>query len=55
MKKYEYDNASVYITIPTEEQVENIKKSTEKFLTKIVKEYGYGVFERNRESNRRAR
>lgn len=32
MKKYVYDNATVYITIPTPEQEENIRKSTERFV-----------------------
>ena len=37
MKKYEYENATVYITIPTEEQVRNIRKSTERFVKTLAK------------------
>ena len=36
MKKYEYENATVYITIPTEKQLANIRKATEKYLSKIL-------------------
>ena len=39
-KIYTYKNATVYITPPTEDQLENIHKATERFLTKLVKE-GY--------------
>jgi len=38
MKKFVYENATVYITIPTEEQIENIRKSTERFVKKLAKE-----------------
>ena len=38
MKKYEYKNATVYITEPTEEHINNIKQATEKFLKRIIKE-----------------
>ena len=36
MKKYEYENATVYITIPNEQQIENIRKSTERFVKLLV-------------------
>ena len=39
-KIYRFKNATIYIKPPTEEQIENIHKSTERFLTKLVKE-GY--------------
>lgn len=39
-KIYTYKNAIVYITPPTEEQLENIYRATELYLTKLVKE-GY--------------
>lgn len=38
MLKYEYENATVYITKPTEEHMRTIRKATEKFLHEIVKE-----------------
>ena len=37
MKKYKYENATVYITIPNEEQIKNIHKVTEKFAAILVK------------------
>ena len=37
MKKFVYENAIVYITIPTEEQKENIRKSTERFVRTLAK------------------
>ena len=37
MKKYVYENATVYITKPTEEQIKNIQKATERFAKKLVK------------------
>jgi hypothetical protein len=46
-KIYTYKNATVYIKQPTEEQMENIYKATEKFLTKLVKE-GYLDGHRNK-------
>lgn len=39
-KIYRFQNATIYIKPPTEEQLENIHKATEKFLTKLVRE-GY--------------
>ena len=52
MKKYEYDNATVYITIPNEKQIENIRKATEEFARKLVKK---GLIQngQKRQSNRR--
>lgn len=38
MLKYEYKNATVYITKPTEKHIENIKKATEDFMKKVIKE-----------------
>ena len=38
MRKIVYDNAVVYITEPTEAQLENIRKSTERFVQKLAKE-----------------
>ena len=38
MLKYEYENATVYITKPTEAHIANIKKATEKFLKQVMKE-----------------
>lgn len=37
MKKYVYDNATVYITIPDEQQIDNIRKSTEQFAKILVR------------------
>lgn len=38
MRKYVYENATVYITEPTEEQKENIRKATERFVHRLAKE-----------------
>lgn len=38
MRKYVYENAIVYITEPTEEQKENIRKSTERFVHRLARE-----------------
>lgn len=38
MLKYEYENAIVYITKPTEKHVTNIRKATEKFMQRVMKE-----------------
>lgn len=38
MLKYEYKNATVYITKPTEAHRENIRKATEVFLKRVIKE-----------------
>lgn len=48
-KIYTYKNATVYITPPTEEQLENIHIATERFLTKLVKE---GYFDGNCDKTR---
>lgn len=52
MKKYEYENATVYITIPNEKQIENIRKATEEFAKKLVKK---GLIQngQKRQNNRR--
>ena len=39
-KIYRFQNATIYIKPPTEEQLENIHNATERFLMKLVKE-GY--------------
>lgn len=36
MKKIEYENATVYITIPNEKQLENIRNSTERFVKQLM-------------------
>ena len=38
MRKYVFKNAVVYITKPTEEQKDNIRKATEKFVQRLAKE-----------------
>ena len=38
MLKYEYENAIVYITKPTEKHLQNIRKATEKFMQRVIKE-----------------
>lgn len=38
MRKYVYKNATVYITEPTEAHLNNIRKATERFANKLVKE-----------------
>ena len=38
MLKYEYENATVYITKPTEKHLENIKRASEVFMKKIIQE-----------------
>ena len=37
MRKYVYENATVYITKPTEEQIKNIHETTERFAKKLIK------------------
>ena len=39
-KIYKFQNATIYIKPPTEEQMENIRKSTERFLIKLARD-GY--------------
>lgn len=51
MLKYEYKNATVYVTKPTEAQLENIRKATEIFLKRVMKEKVQNESGRN---NRRA-
>lgn len=48
-KFYTYKNATVYITPPTEEQLENIYKATELYLTRLVKD---GYFDGNNNTSR---
>ena len=38
MLRYDYENATVYITKPTKKHLENIKKATENFMRKVIKE-----------------
>lgn len=38
MRVYEYGNATVYITEPTEKHLQNIRGATEVFLRKVMKE-----------------
>lgn len=38
MRIYRYKNATVYITNPTEDHLKRIRKATEIFLKKVVKE-----------------
>ena len=52
MRKYVYDNAIVYINEPTPEQIENIKKATERFVSKLAKE-GLIINDKKRRSDRR--
>ena len=51
MKKYEYENATVYITIPTEKQLENIRKATEKYLHNLLSK-GIDIYGRSSDGNR---
>ena len=37
MRKYVYENATVYITEPTEAQLKNIRESTERFVRNLAK------------------
>lgn len=59
MLKFEYENAIVYITKPTEKQLQNIRKATEKFMQRVVKEKiqneGRGHNRRANNDNSRAR
>lgn len=38
MLKFTYKNATVYITKPTDKHLQNIRKSTEKFMQRVMKE-----------------
>lgn len=51
MLKYEYENATVYITKPTKKHIKNIKKATETFMKKVLKEQ---IQNENRRHNRGA-
>lgn len=51
MRKYVYENATVYITEPTEEQKENIRKATERFVRQLAKRGLIGN-EQRRDNNR---
>ena len=51
MKKYVYENATVYITIPNEEQIKNIRNATERFVTNLAKKGMIGD-EYGRQGNR---
>lgn len=53
MRKYVYENATVYITEPTEEQKENIRRATERYVQRLAKE---GLLDNvKRRDNHRAR
>jgi hypothetical protein len=51
MKKYVYDNATVYITEPTEAQLKNIRKATAHFVHMLAKK-GMLDNEQRRDNNR---
>ena len=51
MRKYVYENATVYITEPTEAQLENIRKSTIRFVQTLAKK-GMLDNEQRRDNNR---
>ena len=53
MRKYVYENAIVYITEPTEEQIANIRTATERFVKRLAREGLIGN-EYGRQNNRRA-
>lgn len=36
MKKYEYPNAIIYITDPTEKHIRNVRNATEVFMRRLV-------------------
>lgn len=38
MRVYKFKNATVYITEPTEEHLNKIRKATKVFLTRVMKE-----------------
>lgn len=52
MRKYVYKNAIVYITEPTAKQIENIRRATENFATKLATKGLIGNGERQREQDR---
>ena len=49
MRKYVYKNAIVYITEPTAEQIENIRRATEKFAIRLAKKGMLGSGKRQSE------
>ena len=51
MRKFVYENATVYITEPTEAQLENIRKSTELFANELAKK-GSLDYDKRRDNNR---
>lgn len=51
MRKYVFENATIYITEPTEAHVENIRSSTERFVKRLVKE-GLISNDNQRQNNR---
>ena len=54
MLKYEYENATVYITKPTEKHIKNIKKATEIFMKKVIKEEIQNEVRRHNNRTRRS-
>lgn len=54
MRKYVYENAIVYITQPTEEQLENIRKVTVRFVHRLAKE-GFLDNDKRRNNHRAGR
>ena len=54
MKKYEYENATVYITIPTEKHLQKIREATEDYLKKLLSK-GVDVGEWNNDGDRGVR
>jgi hypothetical protein len=54
MRKYVYENAIVYITEPSEEQMKNIQKSTERFVKELAKR-GYIGNDKRRNNHRTSR
>ena len=53
MRKYVFENATVYISEPSEEQKENIREATERFIQRLAKE-GLLKDDRKRRNHRRA-
>lgn len=51
MKKYEYENATVYITEPTEKHLQKIREATESYLKKLLSK-GIDVGEWNHDGDR---
>lgn len=50
MRKYVYENAIVYITEPNDDQLDNIRKATERFTKELAKK---GLLENDKRSNNR--